>query len=295
MRKPKVSVVIPLGFGSDKLCYNLVSLFSSNFSHDLFEVIVVDQNGANETLEIANKFATRVFSSPKRGNAAARNLGASKSRGDILCFIEPDVVVPRDWLLKISNFFVEHPSTEGVGGPILPFEHKNRIQKFSGERWLVDSRFPDDIIFVKPGRMEGSLFAHNCAYRRETFVSGGGFDESFVSSDEDIDLCWRLAAEGKTLVFDPSIVLFHIFPETLPRLVTQYFRWGSGYPRLMRKAQIRKGLLGKAYHYYDLGRTFLSVLFPINARINYNLLHFVQLTSWNIGRIYGYRSYRHTA
>lgn len=289
MEKPEISVIIPLGFGSDKLYFNLSSLFSSNFPRDLFEVIIVDQNSGDETLKIANKFPTRVFSSSKGGNAAARNMGAEEARGDILCFTEPDIVVPSDWLTRISNFFDEHPDAEGVGGPILPFSHKNRIQKFGGERWLVDSGFPEEVEVVKPGVMEGSLFTHNCAYRREAFISSGGFDESFVSSDEDIDLCWRLAAQGKTLIFDPSIILFHIFPETLQRLVTQYFKWGFGYPRLRRKHYIKKGLKGMVFPYYNLGRTFLSVLLPVNTNNTDNLLHFIQLTSWNIGSIYGCR------
>jgi len=285
----KLSVIIPTGFGSDNLPCTLSSLSSNDFSHESYEVIIVTYNNTAHILEMVEKPLSQVIVCSKRGNAAARNKGAEKAKGNIVCFIEPDVVVPADWLTRIFHFFSQHPDAEGVGGPILPFDSATGIQNFAAKKWLVDSDFPKEEVSVKPWVLRGSLFAHNCAYRKKGLLSIGGFDESFISSAEDIELCWRLAAQGKLLVFDPSLIVYHIFPQTLLDLMTQYFRWGVGFPRLDKKNPSKNKFKSMAFRYYNMVKALLSIALPTEPDATDRLLNFIQLASWNLGRIAGYR------
>ena len=230
-----ISVIIP-AFNSERtIGLTISSVLSSSLPRNLFEVIVVDNGSVDNTVEVAKRFPVRLYSCPIRGQAPARNVGLREARGSIICFTDSDVVVPKDWLEKISNFLRDHPEIDGVGGRVLnPVKgHVNEFQKWVGDVYYEDQTFPRRIEKSRVLSYTASLYSADCSYRRDVLLSVNGFDES-VWDGNDIDLTWRLVRQGKTLVFNPNIEVVHLgFASTLGKVFQKQMHWGKIYSNLM--------------------------------------------------------------
>ena len=110
-----ISVIVPVHNGTSFLRQCLEALGGSRCP---YECIVVNDGSTDETSEIAGSFPTRVIDVPDgpRGPAYARNRAAEVARGDILFFLDADVIVDRDTLERIERTFVQHPEVDAVFG-----------------------------------------------------------------------------------------------------------------------------------------------------------------------------------
>lgn len=93
----KVSVIIPFYNEEEYLKKCLESLKNQSFQD--FEVIVIDDGSTDETVKKIKQLNNlTIFSQKHQGPGPARNLGASKARGEILVFIDADMIFEKDFL-----------------------------------------------------------------------------------------------------------------------------------------------------------------------------------------------------
>jgi len=290
-----LSVVIPAFNSAQTVGHTLSSILSNDFSQDNYEIIVIDGGSTDNTVDICRKFGVEVLSCNKKGWSAALNLGVEKSKGDIICIPNSDVIVPLDWIRKIWEFFRDHPDIDGVGGPILgPRVCRTLIQKYTVELFVEDQVFPVKLTRSQYMKMWGGglICGPNYAYRRETLRDSGGFNESLMSYS-DIDLCWRLVKMGKHLMFNPEIRIIDIgFPTTLSGVFKQQFTWGKGSGELMKihhspNATYLKNELFSAYHTL---RALLLLFSPTCFPKTKQLIRCIHYASFNLGRTYGHWS-----
>jgi glycosyltransferase involved in cell wall biosynthesis len=290
-----LSVVVPALNSAGTVGKTLSSILSNKFRRDEFEVIVVDNGSTDGTVDVIERFPVRLCFCGKRGQGPALNYGVRQAVGDIVCITASDVVVPEDWLGRISDFFDGHPEAEGVGGLVLsPSDCVNDIQRFNGELFVEDQGFPKRLersVFMKVG---GSLYATNCAYRRKTFVEAGGFDEALSgSSFFDVDLSWRLVRKGVVLMFDPDIRAVHVgFPSTVREVVRQQFKWGKGKTELMKNYKLPEvGVKDYVKRTFwpvpQILRAYLLLLLPTRYPKKKALLKCIHYTTYHFGRVCG--------
>ena len=113
-----VSVVIP--------CYNeekyigkcLESIVDQKVQPD--EIIVVDNNCIDKTIEIAQKFGARIVKEEKQGMIHARNAGFDAAKYGIIARTDADSTLPSDWILKIKEHFKD-PNLGALSGPASYF------------------------------------------------------------------------------------------------------------------------------------------------------------------------------
>lgn len=282
-----ISVIIPTLNSADSIGYTLSSIFSDGFSGGSFEVLIVDGGSTDDTVEIAKRYPVKVFKCEKPGAGSARNVGMKNARGDILCYTDSDCIVKEQWLDKINIFFRAHPNVDGVGGPVLPYlKSTNKLQKLNGEIFVEDNPFPKEIVKVKFRSFNGVLMDANCAYRKDSLLLVGGFPEPFGWGQE---LSWRLAARGRTLIFDPEIRVYHIFPSRLQDIFEQQFRWGRGMMELIIRYYGLRNMWGNFLHMpYSMTRVLLSTL--MRKDLNRAFLHICQIAVHYLGRIRGPRA-----
>jgi glycosyltransferase involved in cell wall biosynthesis len=123
MTEPQVSVIIPTYNRIASLKKTLAALELQTWSHDCFEVVVVDDGSTDSTPEIARaqfSFPLRYIRQQNQGSAAARNRGAQESSGSLLIFIDDDILPEPGYIAGLVAEHQRYPRIVGMG-TCLPF------------------------------------------------------------------------------------------------------------------------------------------------------------------------------
>ncbi len=210
-----VTVIVPT-WNEEKYLEKCLTSLQQQSLKDPFEVIVVDGGSSDLTLKIADRFADEVFVVPDKPVGAARNIGASKAKGNILAFIDADTAASKNWLEETVRSFDNYPEVVGVTGPTLPYGG-SRLDELmygmarSAQRVSLKLGFPH-------------VAGFNCAYRKDAFWRAGGFDENRELS-EDVMLSFRVRKQGRVL-FNKKMIAYtslrRIRKSGYPYLITYY-------------------------------------------------------------------------
>lgn len=101
---PKISVIIPCFNEEQNIKQCLDAVFAQ--TDPVYEVIVVDNNCSDKTVEVASAFKkVKVVSEPKQGLINARNAGFNVAKGDILARIDVDSRPAKNWSSVIAQSF----------------------------------------------------------------------------------------------------------------------------------------------------------------------------------------------
>jgi glycosyltransferase involved in cell wall biosynthesis len=195
-----------------------------------WEVLVVDNNSTDQTRDVVEGFCRRIpgrfryFFEPRAGKSYALNTGIREALGEILAFLDDDVVVEPTWLQNLTASLQEG-DWAGSGGRTLP------SATFSCPRWLpyafggiLCAQFD---LGNKPRQLDRPPYGTNMAFRREMFERYGGFRTDLGPRpnsqirNEDTEFGRRLIAAGERLRYEPSAVVYHAVPED--RLKKEYF------------------------------------------------------------------------
>ena len=246
------------------------------------EILIVDGLSTDATCTIAKDLGNQVYLNYARHAAGGRNVGIHEATGDVIAFTDADCIPRRDWLAQIKDVFKRDTELEGVGGPMVALEPRTRIEAFWGRVFLHEIMpFPNESFIVRNRIFRGGFLTANCAYRRETLLSLGGFDEWFGNNAEDLDLFWRAIDQGARLRYLPSAVVDHSFSSTLLAMIRKNFRNGVSSSKLQKRYgnwfQVDK------YVY----RVLISNAFGIITRKPSATLYCSQLISHLLGKYYG--------
>ena len=156
------------------------------------------------------------------GPAQARNVGAARASGELLCFVDADVEVHADAFARLRAVFAGDRDLVAAFGAYDATPAAPGV--VSGFRNLLHHH-----VHVTGAGPAQTFWAGLGAVRRDAFAAAGGFDVArFPSSSvEDIDLGMRLTAAGGRIVLDPSIQGTHLKAWTLPSMLrTDFARRG---------------------------------------------------------------------
>ncbi len=189
MVQPNISVILPVHNAEGNLLQCLLSLSQTN--PPPHEIIVVADGCTDRTAQRAQEAGARVVSLPiRRGPAHARNEGASYAQGDILFFVDADIMIPPDAFAKIKSAFQQDPSLVALFGS---YDDEPGENNFLSQYRNLFHHYVHQI-----SQQEASTFWSGCgAIRRPVFWELGGFQESYRKpSIEDIELGYRLKQAG---------------------------------------------------------------------------------------------------
>jgi glycosyltransferase involved in cell wall biosynthesis len=225
-----ISVVIPCRNGADVLGSQLDALLAQHTSA-VFEVIVADNGSTDDTAALVWSYAARddrvrlVDASRGPGANVARNDGIRAARGDFILLCDADDRVHPGWLNAHWRAFTG--GARSVGGGIDRVLETGQV--LSRERRLYRSSV-------------GVSFANatNCGFTADAFHQVGGFDESFIGGADEVEFFYRLTVAGHRPRFVSGAVVDKLQHTNLGDAFRQYFNFGVGEARLLRKFMPRR-------------------------------------------------------
>jgi len=231
-RQPFFSVIIPTYSHPAELPGCLEALSRQQFPTDSFEVIVVDDGSASPPTATVqafeNRLAIRLVTARHGGPAAARNYGARQAAGRFFAFTDDDCRPASGWLSALAERFAAAPD-HIIGGRTI-----NELVK---NPYAATSQLILDVVYRHFNRTDPGearfLACNNLALAAESFASIGGFDASFMTS-EDRELCDRWLDSGRRITYAPEAVVFHANPLDLRHFWWQHFGYGRGAWRFHR-------------------------------------------------------------
>jgi hypothetical protein len=153
------------------------------------------------------------------GPAAARNIGAERAAGDLLVFVDADVVVHGDAIKRIRERFASDDDMAAVFGSYDDAPPGSSL--VSSFRNLLHHH-----VHQRSGGDASTFWAGLGAVRAEAFRDVGGYDASRYDapSIEDIELGVRLTGTGRRIVLDPAIQGTHLKVWSFAQMVRTDFR-----------------------------------------------------------------------
>jgi glycosyltransferase involved in cell wall biosynthesis/peptidoglycan/xylan/chitin deacetylase (PgdA/CDA1 family) len=190
---PSVSIVIPTYQRRDVVCDAVRALGRADYAGSLEIVVVVDgsTDGTAEALHgVDCRFPLKIVETPNRGAGAARNRGAAEASGDVILFVDDDMICDPNIVEEHARSYREGADAV-IGDVHLDPGSPPGFLTDSTERWLEASRAPATLTPF-------DVFTGQLSIRRSVFEALGGFDESYTAasafSSEDSDLGVRLFA-----------------------------------------------------------------------------------------------------
>jgi glycosyltransferase involved in cell wall biosynthesis len=179
-RDPVISFVVPTLNAGPTINACLESLRAQTYP--AVEIVVVDNGSTDDTLAIATRLATVTATfGPER--CAQRNHGARIASGEILVFVDADMVLEPQIAAECAELFA---GDERIGACVLP-------ERSFGAGYFARCRVLEKELYLGDDRVEAAR-----AFRRHSFAMVDGFDES-MNAFEDWDLHDRVRDRGWNL------------------------------------------------------------------------------------------------
>ena len=236
--KVKFSLIIPTFNNQNHLRVVLSHLYKQNVGLDFFEVIVVDDGGTDQTqslvLDLLKSFPEkmnfkyvffqrhrkRVMGDSQYRAGISRNLGVKNCEGEILCFLDSDIIVSKDYLAKVD---VALQSADAIQAKRINLSQAASSLKFSYESvdetkdCIADEAYWEEFLKTKDWHEMPYNWKYVCTHslslRKDLFWKVGGLKKNFIYYGfEDTDLGFRLVKRGYKLhLLDEKV--FHMFHE----------------------------------------------------------------------------------
>jgi GT2 family glycosyltransferase len=222
----KISVIVATHDRRDVLARTLPTLLSQDFPTDEYEVVVVIDGSSDGTRELLDETksncALKVIEQSNRGLAAARNAGLKAVRGEVVLFIDDDLVCDPN-LLREHLMLHDSGAPRVVSGSVLtsPESPRGLATDLEEEEGRSVQATNSDIE-ISPDK---GVVCANSSVGRELLVKVGGFDERFLFALEDVDLGLRLSKMGAQFMFCSNALAYQIYVKTVSQLVYNDAPW----------------------------------------------------------------------
>lgn len=258
---PFVSFIVLTKNSGNMVSDCLKSIKGIDYPIEKFEIIVVDAKSTDETIEIAERYGSKVVLYEVQGSkclgitqgafAKSRNVGLQTAQGEFAAFVDDDAVLSRDWLKQLILKGFRDETVAGATGLNFAPDARSKTGRYIGVLPLsmpaIDELDPFpfkdadfsavkiskglDIRFVCGDYMVG---AKHCVYRTSMIREIGGFDEN-TFADDDTDVNARLLKKGFKLAFVPDAASWHRPRQDLRSFFIQQVRYGLGTAHSLEK------------------------------------------------------------
>ena len=218
---------------------------------EALEILVIDNASVDDSTRLvaAAHPLVRYIREPLTGLDFARNTAVREGTGDLLAYLDDDVVVDVHWLEGLYSVWFDCPDAGGYSGLVMPYKldtpARISFEYFGGfgrgfARVHHHSLKFGNRLFPAACGVVGS--GCNMAFDRRLLIEIGSFDEALdtgapLPGGGDLDIFYRVLRTGRGIVYEPTYAVYHEHRETIPQLRHQYWTWGLGFMAFIVKAR----------------------------------------------------------
>lgn len=205
------------------------SIIDQDYPHKLMEVIIVDGNSEDKTTSVLKKallntnIATKIFFENK-GLGVARQMVVGNATGDYIIWVDGDMVLSKDHVMKQVEFMERNPSVGIAGGKFQMYPGENLFAMLESVDWVVTDYMRGSKASLKPVLHR----AGGCIYRVKAIQQVGGLDCRIKGAFEDLDVEHRIGKMGWLTYFITDAVFYDRRKETLKAIWDENFWYGYG-------------------------------------------------------------------
>lgn len=205
----------------------------------LVPLTVADGGSTDETIQIVKRLMVefpnlRLLENPKRLQSAAINLAASTHAGAATRWLvrcDAHSIYPQNFILHVA----EALQRTGAASVVIPMDAVGETCFEKGNAWVVDTLLGSGGSAHRGGRKSHYVdHGHHAGFDAGWFRRIGGYDESF-SHNEDAEYDHRLGQAGGKVWLDADIRIQYVPRGSVRSLARQYFNYGKGRARNLRK------------------------------------------------------------
>ena len=224
MYLPPITVIVPVYNNPAGIKSLITSLLKLNYPRNRLEIIIVDNNSADDTASVIKQYPVRYVFESLPGSYSARNKGIRSARGEIIAFTDSDCSADSAWVhAAVSSF---SPDVAAISGRIK-FSFRSRNPDVC--EYLDSSRKLDQKSYIK----KGFAVTANFFVRRRNFDKYGLFRGDLISGG-DYEFGRRLTMAGEKIIYCPQAVVTHPARNSFRQLSSKTVRIGRGQKQLSR-------------------------------------------------------------
>ncbi|CAA6805039.1 MAG: Glycosyltransferase (EC, partial [uncultured Sulfurovum sp.] len=209
MKKDTISIIIPCLNEEYYIANCIESIIHSDINPNETELIFVDGNSSDKTVEIINKYIQKypfiqVLSNPKKFTPISMNMGIKASTEEYIFVLSAHAKYEKNYFSKLLEH-IKVLSADCVGG-VLVTEVKNKNRKSNSIKAIMTHKFGVGNASFRTGSsaiQEVDTVAFGC-YSKEAFEKYGLFDERLIRN-QDIELNKRIINGGGKIYLIPQV------------------------------------------------------------------------------------------
>lgn len=271
---PFVSLIIPCRNEENFIEGCLKSIFFQDYPKDKFEVILVDGDSTDKTIEKASVFKNlKIISNTKKIVPISMNLGIKKSSGTYIIRIDVHCEYPKNYIYSLVTNSMRL-NCDNIGAVIrtLPLNNSSEAKAIA-------------LAISHPLGVGNSYFRVGCknirevdtvpfgCYKKEVFNKIGLYDEDLIRNQDD-ELNARLIQNGGKIILLPDLVVNYYSRDKINKLFVMFFQYGLYKPLVNSKLK-RPGSL----------RQFIPLFFVMSLIIG-SLLSFTSFIYFKLFLMY---------
>lgn len=230
----------------------LESILNSNYSKELVEVIIVDQNDKidlNPIIERYNKILNIIhIKSDKKGLSLNRNIGLKKATGDILAFPDDDCEYLTNTLKEIDDYFNSN-DCDLIMGRIVERDDSDSLRKWPKKYININKRN----FYTKSSSVTIFFRSSTCKVGFNNVLGAG----AKYGACEDADLIYKTIKDNKKVVYNPNIKIYHPHYDSSHNMSNEkIFSYGLGFGAMIKSNfDFNMAILfirAQAYHFFKM-------------------------------------------
>lgn len=287
-----VSVIIPTLNEARYIKTCLDSLLNQSYPKDQYEVLVVDSDSTDGTIDIVNAYCRKhsnvnLIFEDKKSASAARNKGIKMAKGKIIAFIDADTIISGGWIAQIIGSFDNIPHLGVVGGP----DFTPADDPYSAQMVGLTENSEARVSEFKDKEAAMMIKSCNCGCLKEVLDIVGYFDEDVPSMFyfDETPLWLKMIIKGYNAYFNPEMYVFHRRQSSVREFLKIAYRYGAS--KAMLGYIDSKDILVISVLIYTLLTPFF-LLMSLAIALSLLLVGIIALIIYTIKRFYRTKNFK---